>query len=113
MSRAYVRAWEQEVMLQCKHTITFLYALPKVGEKCWCVRCEDYKKVIQRRGSWNWACKKCKSHGMGHPVRSRISLQAERHADQTRHDVIFFKENFSEREEVVTISHHRNTEPMF
>lgn len=101
------------VELRCSHRIIFAFAIPTMGEKVWCVRCQQYEKVTSRKGVWGWNCKNCSKRGGGTVLKYRVSQSAQRHANETHHVAIMFLEDFTERIEETTISYHRETEPLF
>jgi len=50
-----------EVVLICTHSLVFHYAPPQTGERIFCIRCNDMRKVTGGAGDWRANCDSCTS----------------------------------------------------
>lgn len=47
------------IVLECAHQLVFRYTPPKTGNRVYCVRCRDMRRVTGGHGDWRAVCDNC------------------------------------------------------
>ncbi len=79
------------VVFSCRHTLTFKNPAPKKADTLWCLRCEEYREIIDAPANYRVRCFDCRmSRSFGRNRVNAMSLAVNHRKRKPTHTTVLY-----------------------